>query len=71
MSSLRVKLDKNLFDAVSIVDKAEYRSAVQHNFGDKVGCNALANPDLPVEFIRDILIAKELPKEPFDMELEE
>ena len=57
MSSLRVKLDKDLFDAVSIIDKAE--------------CNALANPDLPVEFIRDILIVKELPKEPFDMELEE
>ena len=57
MSSLRVKLDKDLFDVVSIIDKAE--------------CNALANPDLPVEFIRDILIAKELPKEPFDMELEE
>ena len=57
MSSLRVKLDKDLLDAVSIIDKAER--------------NALANPDLPVEFIRDILIAKELPKEPFDMELEE
>ena len=57
MSSLRVKLDKDLFDAVSIIDKAER--------------NALTNPDLPVEFIRDILIAKELPKEPFDMELEE
>ena len=72
MSSVSVRLDKELFDAASIEGKAEYRSAAQQiNFWAKVGRNALANPDLPVEFIRDILIAKELPKEPFDMELEE
>lgn len=71
MASVSVRLDKELFDAASIEGKAEYRSAAQQiNFWAKVGRNALANPDLPVEFIRDILIAKELPSEEFSLELE-
>ena len=71
MSSVSVRLDKELFDAASVEGRAEYRSAAQQiNFWAKVGRNALANPDLPVEFVRDILIAKELPMEEFSLELE-
>lgn len=39
-------------------------------FEDVLEKNISANPDLPAEFVKDILIAKELPTEPFDMELE-
>lgn len=71
MSSVSVRLDKELFDAASVEGRAEYRSAAQQiNFWAKVGRNALANPDLPVEFVRDILLAKELPMEEFSLELE-
>ena len=71
MASVSVRLDKELFDAASVEGRAEYRSAAQQiNFWAKVGRNALANPDLPVEFVRDILIAKELPMEEFSLELE-
>ena len=71
MASVSVRLDKELFDAASVEGRAEYRSAAQQiNFWAKVGRNALANPDLPVEFVRDILLAKELPMEEFSLELE-
>ena len=69
MPTISVRMDKELFDAATIEGKAEYRSGAQQiNFWAKVGRNALANPDLPVEFVRDILIAKEQPTEPFSFE---
>lgn len=72
MSSVSVRIDKNLFDAAAIEGKAEYRSAAQQiNFWANVGRNALANPDLPIEFIAELLIAKELPSEPFTFEGEQ
>ena len=40
----------------------------QINFWAKVGRNALANPDLPVDVVRDLLIAKEQPSEAFVFE---
>ena len=69
MATISVRMDKELFDAAAIEGKAEFRSAAQQiNFWAKVGRNALANPDLPIEFVRDILIAKEQPTEPFTFE---
>lgn len=48
------------------MSKAEFKNVAQQiNFWAKVGKNALANPDLPVDFIRDTLIAMEQPTEPF------
>ena len=56
MNTIPVRMDKALFDSASIEGKAEFRSAAQQlNFWALVGKNALANPDLPVDFIRDIL----------------
>ena len=58
MSSVSVRIDKNLFDAAAIEGKAEYRSAAQQiNFWANVGRNALANPDLPIDFIAELLVA--------------
>ena len=69
MTSVSVRIDKNLFDAAAVERKAEYRSAVQQiNFWANVGRNALANPDLPIDFVAQLLIAKELPDEPFTFE---
>ena len=69
MATVSVRMDKALFDAATREGKAEFRSAAQQiNFWAKVGRNALANPDLPIEFVRDILIAKEQPTEPFTVE---
>ncbi len=69
MTSVSVRIDKNLFDAAAVEGKAEYRSAAQQiNFWANVGRNALANPDLPIDFVAQLLIAKELPDEPFTFE---
>lgn len=69
MSSVSVRIDKDLFDAATAEGKAEYRSAAQQiNFWAKVGRNALANPDLPIDFVAQLLIAKDLPDEPFEFE---
>ena len=69
MTTISVRMDKALFDAAAVEGKAEFRSAAQQiNFWAKVGRNALANPDLPIEFVKEILIAKEQPREPFAFE---
>lgn len=66
MSTVSVRIDSTLFQEAAAEGKAEFRSAAQQiNFWAKVGKNALANPDLPVGFIRDTLIAMEQPTEPF------
>ena len=69
MSTVSVRIDSTLFQEAAAEGKAEFRSAAQQiNFWAKVGKNALANPDLPVDFIRDTLIAMEQPTEPFVLE---
>lgn len=69
MSTVNVKIDKELFDAASGKEKIEYCTASQTiNFLAKVGRNALANPDLSVDVVRDLLIAKEQPSEVFVFE---
>lgn len=69
MASNNVRIDKKIFDAANIEGKANLRSAAkQINFGAKVERNALANPDLPVDIVRDLLIAKEEQSEFFSLE---
>lgn len=69
MSDFNVQIDKELFDAAEIEAKANFRSTEnQINFWAKVGRNALANPDLPVDFIAQVLIAKNQQTEPFVFE---
>ena len=69
MATISVRIYKDLFNAASIEGKANYRSTAQQlNFWAKIGKNALANPDLPISFIHDTLIAKEQQKEPFVFE---
>jgi hypothetical protein len=69
MSSVSIRIDKSLYDLAVKEARAEYRSAPQQiTFWAKIGQNALSNPDLPIEFIRDTLIAKEQESEPFKFE---
>lgn len=69
MAGVSVRIDKGLYESAVAEAKAEYRTAPQQvNFWAKIGRNALANPDLPVEAIRDMLIAKEQKSEPFELE---
>lgn len=54
-----VRIDEELYKDAKARAKAECRTiAGQIEFWAKVGKAALDNPDLPVDFVRDILIAK-------------
>lgn len=69
MQNFSVQIDENLFNSAEIEGKANFRSTEnQINFWAKVGKNALENPDLPVDFIAKIIIAKNQTSEKFEFE---
>jgi hypothetical protein len=54
-----VRIEGALYDDAKAAAKAECRTiAGQIEFWAKVGKAALDNPDLPVDFVRDLLIAR-------------
>jgi len=67
-----IRINEDIYDAAKKVAKAECRSIPnQIEFWAKVGKCALENPDLPTEFIKDLLISKNMDDslaEPFDFE---
>lgn len=67
MSSVQIRIDEELYESARRTAAAEFRTVpAQISFWAKIGRAALDNPDLPVEFIKDILIAKQLDeREPF------
>lgn len=56
--------DKNLKEQV--VEKLCYMLSKKVDFNKQVKINCEANPDLPAEIVRDLLIAKEQSSEPFN-----
>jgi len=65
-----IRIDDDLYNEAKSTANAEYRSiSGQIGFWARVGKTALDNPDLPIEFIRDLLIAKAMDRslaEPFE-----
>lgn len=57
--SIAVRVSDKLYQAASKVAKAEFRSTAQQiEYWATIGKAALDNPDLPTDFVRDILMAK-------------
>ena len=66
--SVSIRIDDGLYDVARIRAKAEMRSVPQQvAYWAKVGRAALDNPDLPIEFVRDTLVALEEESEPFEL----
>lgn len=66
--SVSIRIDDELYDAARVRAKAEMRSVPQQvAYWAKVGRAALDNPDLPIEFVRDTLVALEEESEPFEL----
>jgi hypothetical protein len=67
-----IRIDEVIYNEAKKVAKAEYRSIPhQIEFWAALGKCALENPDLPIEFIRELLTAKKLDRslaEPFIFE---
>lgn len=65
--SIAIRIDKELYEAAKRTAAAEYRTVpLQVAFWANIGKIALDNPDLPIEFIRDMLISKAQKSEPFE-----
>ena len=67
-----IRIDETIYNEAKHVAKAEFRSIPsQIEYWAKIGKCALDNPDLPIEFIRDLLISKNQSRslaEPFNFE---
>lgn len=65
--SVSVRIGESLYDDAKVRAKAELRTIPsQIEYWARIGRAALDNPDLPVEFTRDVLIAREEETEPFE-----
>jgi hypothetical protein len=59
MNSVSIRIDGNLYLAARRSAKGECRSIPgQIEYWAKVGRAALDNPDLPIDFVKEILISK-------------
>ena len=57
--SVPVRIDVELYEQAKAASKGECRTiAGQLEFWAKVGKAALDNPDLPIEFVRELLVAR-------------
>lgn len=57
--SISIRVDDELYEAARHTAKAECRTiANQIEFWARIGKAALDNPELPVELVRDVLIAQ-------------
>ena len=67
-----IRIDENIYNEAKKVAAAEFRSIPnQIEYWAKLGKCALDNPDLPIEFIKDVLLSKLQDKslaEPFNFE---
>jgi len=67
--STSIRIDDQLYNDAKVQGKAECRSpSNQISYWAKVGKAALENPDLPVEFVRDLLLTMNEDAEPFEYE---
>jgi hypothetical protein len=59
-----VRIEDGLYDQAKAAASGEFRTiAGQIEFWAKVGKAALDNPDLPVDFVRDLLLARSEPRD--------
>lgn len=66
--SISIRIEDALYETAKVRAKAEMRSIPQQvAYWAKVGRAALDNPDMPIEFVRDMLQALEEESEPFEL----
>lgn len=70
--SIAIRIDETIYKAAKKIAQAEYRTIPnQIEYWAMLGKCALENPDLPIEFIKDVLVAKNMDRslaEPFTFE---
>ena len=59
MMGVPIRIDESIYNEAKKVASAEFRSIPnQIEYWAKLGKCALDNPDLPIEFIKDVLLSK-------------
>ncbi len=70
--SIPIRINDEIYDEAKKVAKAEFRTIPsQIEFWARVGKCALENPDLPIEFVKKLLISKNTDRslaEPFSFD---
>ena len=67
--STSIRIEDYLYQVAKVRAKAEFRTIPsQIEFWAQIGRAALDNPDLPIEFVRDVLVARQEESEPFNFE---
>ena len=65
--SVPIRIDDDLYEKAKQSAAAEFRTVpLQVAYWAKIGKAALDNPELPIDFIRDTVIAKLQKSEPFE-----
>lgn len=69
---ISIRIDESIYNEAKKVANAEFRTIPnQIEYWAKIGKCALDNPDLPIEFIKELLISKNTDRslaEPFEFE---
>jgi hypothetical protein len=69
--SISIRVNDSLYNDAKKRAKAEFRTIPsQIEYWARIGRVALDNPDLPVEFVRDVVIAREEESERFEFDEE-
>lgn len=69
--SISIRVTDSLYNDAKKRAKAEFRTIPsQIEYWARIGRVALDNPDLPVEFVRDVVIAREEESERFEFDEE-
>jgi hypothetical protein len=70
--SIPIRINETIYNEAKKIASAEFRTIPhQIEYWAQLGKTALDNPDLPIEFIKEILISKNSDRslaEPFDFE---
>jgi hypothetical protein len=65
--SVAIRIEDELYKQAETTARAESRTPpLQIQYWAKIGKAALDNPDLPIEFIKSILVSEGQPSEPFE-----
>jgi len=67
--SVSIRVNESLYNEAKVRAKSEFRTIPsQIEYWARIGRAALDNPDLPIDFIQDLIVSKEEESEPFEFD---
>ena len=67
--SVSIRVNESLYNEAKVRAKSEFRTIPsQIEYWARIGRAALDNPDLPIDFVQDLIVSKEEESEPFEFD---